>query len=223
MFRVCPPYILFWRLKSARLSICQTGMARGPGQDRVQAGVPQSKGTSWYGAAAEQEDLVWGQRHFQLLTLSSYFPSSYYIDGRVAKVTDFLKTRLLDTLSDQIRKIQKVSKCRGSAGLRGHRGCSTWLGHSSWPGLSIHSSQGSWAGAGRERGPCAPRESAASPVQGRAETPGSTKPGPRVGCVLGCERSGRRLQHSMGCAGVLVHRAAEDTMQCKALLRQLLS
>ncbi|KFO98316.1 Inactive heparanase-2, partial [Calypte anna] len=32
----------------------------------------------------------------------------YYIDGRVAKVTDFLKTRLLDTLSDQTRKIQKV-------------------------------------------------------------------------------------------------------------------
>ncbi|XP_059586269.1 inactive heparanase-2 isoform X2 [Alligator mississippiensis] len=32
----------------------------------------------------------------------------YYIDSRVAKVTDFLKTRLLDTLSDQIRKIQKV-------------------------------------------------------------------------------------------------------------------
>ncbi|XP_032551283.1 inactive heparanase-2 isoform X1 [Chiroxiphia lanceolata] len=32
----------------------------------------------------------------------------YYIDGRVAKVTDFLKTRLLDTLSDQIRKVQKV-------------------------------------------------------------------------------------------------------------------
>ncbi|NXA69284.1 HPSE2 protein, partial [Mohoua ochrocephala] len=32
----------------------------------------------------------------------------YYIDGRVAKATDFLKTRLLDTLSDQIRKIQKV-------------------------------------------------------------------------------------------------------------------
>ncbi|NWI36687.1 HPSE2 protein, partial [Picathartes gymnocephalus] len=32
----------------------------------------------------------------------------YYIDGRVAKVTDFLKTRLLDTLSDQVRKIQKV-------------------------------------------------------------------------------------------------------------------
>ncbi|XP_031246239.1 inactive heparanase-2 isoform X1 [Mastomys coucha] len=31
-----------------------------------------------------------------------------YIDGRVAKVMDFLKTRLLDTLSDQIRKIQKV-------------------------------------------------------------------------------------------------------------------
>ncbi|KAL7990703.1 hypothetical protein Chor_014133 [Crotalus horridus] len=36
---------------------------------------------------------------------------NYYLDGRVAKVTDFLKTRLLDTLSDQIRKIQKVSEC----------------------------------------------------------------------------------------------------------------
>ncbi|XP_049501516.1 inactive heparanase-2 isoform X2 [Panthera uncia] len=34
--------------------------------------------------------------------------SSCYIDGRVVKVMDFLKTRLLDTLSDQIRKIQKV-------------------------------------------------------------------------------------------------------------------
>ncbi|KAH0623845.1 hypothetical protein JD844_007012 [Phrynosoma platyrhinos] len=34
----------------------------------------------------------------------------YYLDSRVAKVTDFLKTRLLDTLSDQIRKIQKVMK-----------------------------------------------------------------------------------------------------------------
>ncbi|KAM5271253.1 inactive heparanase-2 isoform 1-T1 [Ctenodactylus gundi] len=31
-----------------------------------------------------------------------------YIDGRAVKVMDFLKTRLLDTLSDQIRKIQKV-------------------------------------------------------------------------------------------------------------------
>ncbi|KAG8135761.1 hypothetical protein E2320_008760 [Naja naja] len=40
--------------------------------------------------------------------LPSHFHSSYYLDGRVAKVTDFLKTRLLDTLSDQIRKIQKV-------------------------------------------------------------------------------------------------------------------
>ncbi|XP_043912765.1 inactive heparanase-2 [Protopterus annectens] len=32
----------------------------------------------------------------------------YYIDGCVAKVTDFTKTRLLDTLSDQISKVQNV-------------------------------------------------------------------------------------------------------------------
>ncbi|XP_069467640.1 inactive heparanase-2 [Ambystoma mexicanum] len=32
----------------------------------------------------------------------------FYIDGRVVKVSDFMKTRLLDTLSDQIGKIQKV-------------------------------------------------------------------------------------------------------------------
>lgn len=40
----------------------------------------------------------------------------------------------------------------------------------------------------------------------RGETPGSTKPGPRLGCAVGFEGSGHRLQHSMGCAGVLGHR-----------------
>ncbi|XP_048865112.1 inactive heparanase-2 isoform X1 [Brienomyrus brachyistius] len=34
----------------------------------------------------------------------------YYIDGRVLKVDDFLKTRLLDTLSEQIGKVLKVVK-----------------------------------------------------------------------------------------------------------------
>ena len=43
------------------------------------------------------------------LYLTLYF-ISIPVDGRVVKVMDFLKTRLLDTLSDQIRKIQKVSK-----------------------------------------------------------------------------------------------------------------
>ncbi|XP_010887325.2 inactive heparanase-2 [Esox lucius] len=32
----------------------------------------------------------------------------YYMDGRVAKVEDFLKTRLLDTLTEQITKVLKV-------------------------------------------------------------------------------------------------------------------
>ncbi|XP_056465781.1 inactive heparanase-2 [Gadus chalcogrammus] len=34
--------------------------------------------------------------------------ASYYMDGRVRKVEDFLKTRLLDTLSEQINKVFKV-------------------------------------------------------------------------------------------------------------------
>ncbi len=33
---------------------------------------------------------------------------SYYIDRRVTKVEDFMKTRLLDTLSEQITKVLKV-------------------------------------------------------------------------------------------------------------------
>lgn len=33
---------------------------------------------------------------------------SYYMDGRVSKVEDFLKTRLLDTLTEQITKVTKV-------------------------------------------------------------------------------------------------------------------
>ncbi|CAL8359007.1 unnamed protein product [Boreogadus saida] len=35
-------------------------------------------------------------------------PTCYYMDGRVRKVEDFLKTRLLDTLSEQINKVFKV-------------------------------------------------------------------------------------------------------------------
>lgn len=99
------------------------------GQDRTgcKQGPPQSKG-SFLGQ--QQNRRMWsGGRDSSCLTLSSYFPSSYYIDGRVAKVTDFLKTRLLDTLSDQIRKIQKVSECKGSAATRGHRASSAWLWH----------------------------------------------------------------------------------------------
>ncbi|KAG7462472.1 hypothetical protein MATL_G00185200 [Megalops atlanticus] len=34
----------------------------------------------------------------------------YFIDGRVAKVEDFMKTRLLDTLTEQITKVLKVVK-----------------------------------------------------------------------------------------------------------------
>uniref|UniRef100_A0ACB8FAA7 Uncharacterized protein n=1 Tax=Sphaerodactylus townsendi TaxID=933632 RepID=A0ACB8FAA7_9SAUR len=62
---------------------------------------------------------VWTSVFFAVIHASSILPAffsellwkSYYLDGRVAKVTDFLKTRLLDTLSDQIRKIQKVRSC----------------------------------------------------------------------------------------------------------------
>lgn len=37
-----------------------------------------------------------------------HFHYSYYMDGRVNKVEDFLKTRLLDTLTEQITKVTKV-------------------------------------------------------------------------------------------------------------------
>lgn len=36
------------------------------------------------------------------------FYYSYYMDGRVNKVEDFLKTRLFDTLTEQITKVTKV-------------------------------------------------------------------------------------------------------------------
>uniref|UniRef100_A0A3Q3GP64 Heparanase 2 n=1 Tax=Labrus bergylta TaxID=56723 RepID=A0A3Q3GP64_9LABR len=38
----------------------------------------------------------------------AYTPVTYYMDGRVNKVEDFLKTRLLDTLTEQITKVTKV-------------------------------------------------------------------------------------------------------------------
>lgn len=36
------------------------------------------------------------------------FYYSYYMDGRIRKVEDFLKTRLLDTLTEQLSKVTKV-------------------------------------------------------------------------------------------------------------------
>uniref|UniRef100_A0A8D0A3T3 Heparanase 2 (inactive) n=1 Tax=Sander lucioperca TaxID=283035 RepID=A0A8D0A3T3_SANLU len=43
-----------------------------------------------------------------LTAVSFHFHYSYYMDGRVNKVEDFLKTRLLDTLTEQITKVTKV-------------------------------------------------------------------------------------------------------------------
>lgn len=45
---------------------------------------------------------------FLSLTKMFSYVCSYYIDRRVTKVEDFLKTRLLDTLSEQINKVLKV-------------------------------------------------------------------------------------------------------------------
>ncbi len=46
--------------------------------------------------------------YFISLTKMFSYVSSYYIDRRVTKVEDFMKTRLLDTLSEQITKVLKV-------------------------------------------------------------------------------------------------------------------
>lgn len=45
-----------------------------------------------------------------LTAFSLHSHYSYYMDGRVNKVEDFLKTRLLDTLTEQITKVTKVCK-----------------------------------------------------------------------------------------------------------------
>uniref|UniRef100_A0A667YEE3 Heparanase 2 n=1 Tax=Myripristis murdjan TaxID=586833 RepID=A0A667YEE3_9TELE len=42
------------------------------------------------------------------LTMLWHFSCSYYMEGRVNRVEDFLKTRLLDTLTEQITKVTKV-------------------------------------------------------------------------------------------------------------------
>lgn len=50
-------------------------------------------------------------KHVQTVSVTvflSLFHYSYFMDGRVNKVEDFLKTRLLDTLTEQITKVTKV-------------------------------------------------------------------------------------------------------------------
>lgn len=142
------------------------------------------------GMGQQQNRRTWfgGRDTPSCLTLSSYFPCSYYIDGRVAKVTDFLKTRLLDTLSDQIRKIQKVSECKGSAG------------HSSQPGLGIDTLPGELLWARGHRGCWAQPKHSQPSFRAWAGTPGSTKPGPRVAGEVAFVGSGHRLQQSRDCA-----------------------
>lgn len=46
--------------------------------------------------------------YVKALTKMFSYVCSYYIDRRVTKVEDFMKTRLLDTLSEQITKVLKV-------------------------------------------------------------------------------------------------------------------
>lgn len=43
-----------------------------------------------------------------------HFSCSYFMDGRVKKVEDFLKTRLVDTLTEQINKVIKVTQSLSS-------------------------------------------------------------------------------------------------------------
>lgn len=198
MFRVCPPYILFWRLK--HLSDRHGWRARigqGASRDSVRA-----KKASWQGAAAEQEDTVWGQRYSQLSDLVFLFSfqllhrwSSGQSD-RLPENTPARHTLRPDQENPEGERVQKV--CRGQGAP-----CLQCLGSAS------PRSKGSWCGVGRESGCWAlcsqPKRSQPS-FRAWGETPGSTKPGPRVGCAAGFEGSGHRLQHSAGCASVLGHR-----------------
>lgn len=158
------------------------------GQDRTgcKQRLPQSKGSFLlWGSSRTGAHGFGGRDTFSCLNLSSYFPSSYYIDGRVAKVTDFLKTRLLDTLSDQIRKIQKVSECKGSAGARGHHACSAWLWHSSWPALSINPGELVWGREGEGLFPVLPVKMQPALIQGMGGNTRQHKAWPQGGRCRG--------------------------------------
>ena len=54
---------------------------------------------------------MWVALILQIVSLTAFtlhLLHSYYMDGRVSKAEDFLKTRLLDTLTEQITKVTKV-------------------------------------------------------------------------------------------------------------------
>uniref|UniRef100_A0A8C6ULX8 Heparanase 2 n=1 Tax=Neogobius melanostomus TaxID=47308 RepID=A0A8C6ULX8_9GOBI len=57
----------------------------------------------------------------QFIYTCMHFSCSYFMDGRVKKVEDFLKTRLMDTLTEQINKVIQVVKAHTS-------GKKVWLG-----------------------------------------------------------------------------------------------
>lgn len=90
-------------------------------------------------------------------------------------MTDFLKTRLLDTLSDQIRKIQKVRECKGFARGKGAPCAQPW--HSSGPGLQPQHQRAPREAGMRQWEAVLQPECSEPSCREWKERPGSTMPG----------------------------------------------
>ncbi|MBN3275469.1 HPSE2 protein, partial [Polyodon spathula] len=73
-------------------------------------------------AGSAVDAVTWQQKTYRTIALQAFLiHCNYNIDGRVAKVADFMKTRLLDTLTEQISKVLKAVKTHAP-------GKKVWLG-----------------------------------------------------------------------------------------------
>lgn len=142
-------------------------------------------------------------------------------------MTDFLKTRLLDTLSDQIRKIQKVRECKGVCKRQGSTvptgaGFGTAQGQGS--GLSTDMLPGElvW---GRAEGQllgwlCSQPKCSQPSCRRREGRRGSTLPGTGVGCVAGKRPWGAAWHGLRRCAGPRAGCTSQgQALLCKTFLK----
>lgn len=123
-------------------------------------------------------------------------------------MTDFLKTRLLDTLSDQIRKIQKVRECKGISKRQGSpvpavAGVGTAQGQGSGLSTDVLPGEPAWGRAeGWPLGRLCSQPKCSQPSRrGREGRPGSTLPGTGAGCAAGKRPRGAAWCGLRGCAG----------------------
>ncbi|KAA8583812.1 hypothetical protein FQN60_015020, partial [Etheostoma spectabile] len=97
-----------WTQRKGRMQKISGEKRRSERMKRRELEYPQVTGDTFNDGVHEECWLCCRCSYVATVEHFNLYPDIYYMDGRVNKVEDFLKTRLLDTLTEQITKVTKV-------------------------------------------------------------------------------------------------------------------